>query len=140
MYSQARIGSFIGFVPAQKPVLAIVVVVDEPSLGSRYGGVVAGPAFAEIAKNSLRYLGVQPDLPDKTAPVEPDVSVPARLAWVTGSWLVPDLRGRSVREVFALVEGTGIDLELVGSGTAATQQPPPGARLSSGQTLSLVFQ
>ncbi len=140
VYSQARIGSFIGFVPAEKPVLAIVVVVDEPSVGSRYGGIVAGPAFAEIAKKSLRYLGVQPEVSEEVAVPEPEVTAPARLAWVADSWLVPDLRGRSVREVFALVEGTGLDLEITGSGSAVEQQPQPGSRLSSGQTLSLVFR
>ena len=59
-YSDERIASFVGFVPASKPRLTILVVVDEPKT-SVYGGVVAAPIFREIAEGSLRYLTVPPD-------------------------------------------------------------------------------
>lgn len=49
--------SFMGFVPAERPRIAIVVVLDEPAL-ARAGGFVAAPAFRRIAEMSLRYLGV----------------------------------------------------------------------------------
>jgi cell division protein FtsI (penicillin-binding protein 3) len=49
--------SFVGFVPVDDPVLAIVVVIDEPE-GDFYGGDVAAPVFREIAAQSLRYLRV----------------------------------------------------------------------------------
>jgi cell division protein FtsI (penicillin-binding protein 3) len=53
------IGSFIGFVPAEKPEFAILVMIDEPK-ETHYGGKVAGPAFREIARKSLAYEGVLP--------------------------------------------------------------------------------
>ena len=53
------VGSFVGFLPAEQPVVAIMVVIDEPK-GSHYGAVVAAPAFREIAKRTLLYLGVPP--------------------------------------------------------------------------------
>jgi cell division protein FtsI (penicillin-binding protein 3) len=53
------VGSFVGFVPAKDPRLVILVTVDEPR-GAIYGGVVAAPAFAEIAKFALQYLEVAP--------------------------------------------------------------------------------
>jgi cell division protein FtsI/penicillin-binding protein 2 len=53
------VGSFVGFVPAKAPRLVILVTVDEPR-GAIYGGVVAAPAFAEIAKFALQYLEVAP--------------------------------------------------------------------------------
>ncbi len=56
------VGSFIGFVPVSKPRLLVLVSVDEPH-GQIYGGTVAAPAFAEIAKFDLQYLGVPPDAP-----------------------------------------------------------------------------
>jgi cell division protein FtsI (penicillin-binding protein 3) len=49
--------SFVGFVPVDNPVLAIIVVIDEPK-GEFYGGDVAAPVFKEIASQSLRYLQV----------------------------------------------------------------------------------
>lgn len=62
-YSTSRyVASFVGFVPATAPRLVVLVTVDEPR-GAIWGGVVAAPAFAEIASFALQYLEVQPDLP-----------------------------------------------------------------------------
>jgi cell division protein FtsI/penicillin-binding protein 2 len=56
------VASFVGMVPVSKPRLVVLVTVDEPH-GSIFGGVVAAPAFAQIAKFDLQYLEVQPDAP-----------------------------------------------------------------------------
>jgi cell division protein FtsI (penicillin-binding protein 3) len=54
------VASFVGFVPATRPRLVISVAVDEPR-GAIWGGVVAAPAFNEIARFCLQYLEVPPD-------------------------------------------------------------------------------
>ncbi|MBI5640640.1 MAG: penicillin-binding protein 2 [Nitrospirae bacterium] len=60
-YSKDRfISSFVGFVPADSPKLAMIVVVYEPK-GQIYGGVVAGPVFRSIADQSLSYLNIPRD-------------------------------------------------------------------------------
>lgn len=65
-YSDTKfVASFVGMVPASKPRLVVLVMVDEPR-GAIFGGVVAAPAFAAIAKFDLQYLEVPPDDP-KTA-------------------------------------------------------------------------
>lgn len=51
------IASFLGFVPAEHPKIAILVVVDEPEKGY-YGGQVAAPAFKRIAYKTLQYLSI----------------------------------------------------------------------------------
>lgn len=56
------IASFGGYVPADRPRLAILVVIDEPRT-AQYGGTVAAPAFREIAEGALRYLRVPPSFP-----------------------------------------------------------------------------
>ena len=56
------VASFVGLVPATKPRLVIMVMVDEPS-GSIYGGEVAAPAFRQIARFNLQHLEVPPDAP-----------------------------------------------------------------------------
>jgi cell division protein FtsI (penicillin-binding protein 3) len=62
-YSTSRyVASFVGFVPASKPRLVVLVTVDEPRRAI-WGGTVAAPAFAEIASFALQYLDVPPDLP-----------------------------------------------------------------------------
>ena len=49
------VASFVGMVPVAKPRLVVLVTVDEPR-GAIFGGVVAAPAFAQIAKFDLQYL------------------------------------------------------------------------------------
>jgi cell division protein FtsI (penicillin-binding protein 3) len=52
------LSSFAGIAPLDHPRLAIVALVDDPSEGDYFGGTVAGPVFAAIASQALRYLGV----------------------------------------------------------------------------------
>ena len=54
------VASFVGMVPASRPRLVVSVMVDEPR-GAIWGGVVAAPAFAQIAAHDLQYLEVPPD-------------------------------------------------------------------------------
>jgi cell division protein FtsI (penicillin-binding protein 3)/stage V sporulation protein D (sporulation-specific penicillin-binding protein) len=62
-YSTSRyVASFVGLVPATKPRLVIMVMVDEPH-GDIYGGVVAAPAFREIARFNLQRLEIPQDAP-----------------------------------------------------------------------------
>ena len=67
-YSTSRyIASFVGIVPATNPRLVILVTVDEPS-AAIWGGVVAAPAFQQIAGFDLQYLEIPPDDPSSLPP------------------------------------------------------------------------
>ena len=60
-YSSAlSIGSFVGFVPADAPRLAMIIVIDEPQ-GEAWGGVVAAPVFRRVGEQVLTYMGVPRD-------------------------------------------------------------------------------
>jgi cell division protein FtsI (penicillin-binding protein 3) len=59
--TDSYISSFIGMAPASDPRLIIAVMIDEPRGDAHYGGVVAGPVFAQVMAASLRQLGVSPD-------------------------------------------------------------------------------
>ena len=62
-YATGRyVASFVGIVPASRPRLVVLVTVDEPQ-GAIWGGVVAAPAFQQIARFDLQYLEVPPDAP-----------------------------------------------------------------------------
>lgn len=62
-YATGRyVASFVGIVPASRPRLVVLVTVDEPR-GAIWGGVVAAPAFQQIARFDLQYLEVPPDAP-----------------------------------------------------------------------------
>lgn len=53
---------FTGMAPIDKPRIIVAVMIDEPSAGHYYGGTVAGPVFSEVVQQTLRMMGVQPDM------------------------------------------------------------------------------
>ena len=57
------VSSFVGFAPVSAPRLVIAVMLDEPSAGQYYGGVVAAPVFSQVMQGALRLLGVPYDAP-----------------------------------------------------------------------------
>lgn len=59
--SAKYVSSFIGFAPVENPAVTIAVVMDEPKVGGRDGGQVAGPVFREIAQQILPELNVKPE-------------------------------------------------------------------------------
>lgn len=53
---------FVGLAPVESPRIVVAVMVDEPGNGQYYGGLVAAPVFSETVQQTLRILGVQPDM------------------------------------------------------------------------------
>lgn len=137
-YGSKRTASFVGFIPADKPKLTIVVIVDEPQ-GSKYGGVVAAPAFRSIAVNSLAYLRITPPGETRTtvqAAAAKPVAPPQQEAASEGGSIdalpdgtgeiMPNFQGMSMRRVLQVMEKKNINIKLMGSGRAMEQNPPPG--------------
>ena len=164
-YGEDRISSFVGFVPVLEPRIAIAVSVDSPSIGSKYGGIVAAPVFSEIGAFTMRYLGVPPDpnvhykaphLPvdehgnpvDVPVEVVTKVETPAAPVVVPplevvgdghGGWVMPDLTGRTVRAALAGLGGTGLVLNVEGYGRLVAQSPVAGSAVRAGERVSLKF-
>jgi cell division protein FtsI (penicillin-binding protein 3) len=53
---------FVGMAPIVNPRIVVAVMVDEPSKGVYYGGAVAAPVFSQVVQQTLRTMGVAPDL------------------------------------------------------------------------------
>ncbi len=158
----SHIASFVGFVPARQPVLAIAVTLDEPAL-DHAGGAVAAPVFRRIAESALNYLGVTPK-GGTSADVRTLVgaSDPARAAYevirraqgkkppvqeqssaaplAKGLVRVPDLTGFPVREALKRGVELGMKPRVIGTGLLAHQEPQPGAVLEKGEALVMVFE
>ena len=63
-YAKDRyISTFVGYAPASNPRLIIAVMLDEPSAGQYFGGVVAAPVFSQVMTGALRILSVPHDAP-----------------------------------------------------------------------------
>ena len=55
-------GFFVGVAPVERPRIVVAVMIDEPSGGRYFGGDVAAPVFSATVQQTLRMLGVQPDM------------------------------------------------------------------------------
>jgi cell division protein FtsI (penicillin-binding protein 3) len=157
------ISSFIGFVPAEKPVVAIAVTLDEPMV-DHAGGAVAAPIFRRVAQMSLKYRGLTPRGTDRA-----DVAVlakspdPANATYAllreaagkkppvqevvggsgpvpAGKVRVPDMTGWPARAALKAALELGVMPKISGTGLLVTQTPPPGQVIDKGATLSLVFE
>ncbi|MBK7858201.1 MAG: transpeptidase family protein [Archangiaceae bacterium] len=158
-YSDKRIASFIGVVPAENPRAVIVVIVDEPKTDI-YGGLVAAPAFKEIATAAMPYLGAQPSRAPSAAPAtvasaekpaprpkepaakNPVVAAIEALDTVTepiaaGVVRVPDLKGKVSRQAVAMLLGASLEPRLDGSGRVTSQAPAPGSLVDRGTRVTL---
>jgi cell division protein FtsI (penicillin-binding protein 3) len=152
-----HVASFVGFVPASRPALVILVSLDTPKGPANEGGDVAAPLFARIAEPALRRLAVAPDDPERVmiatnfrpdsvhlasyqAPDErstPGAGRDSAASAPAGS--MPDLRGISAREGATTAARLGLIVELKGSGRVLAQTPAPGAEIEAGMTCVLVL-
>jgi cell division protein FtsI (penicillin-binding protein 3) len=147
--------SFVGFVPAHKPVFAIVVVVDSPHRVSPYGGVVAAPIFQKIAATSLRHSSVPQsiDAPEPLLASRPGDTVeqpasgpiaPPRILPLGGSpaniTVFPDLTGMSARDALRVLAQLGMTARLQGTGVVVQQFPPAGDPIESTSTVVLKLE
>jgi cell division protein FtsI (penicillin-binding protein 3) len=133
------IASFGGYVPADRPRLVILVVVDEPR-GEQYGGIIAAPAFQEIAEASLRYLGVPPSIPQRSIGARPSqLAAFSQKPPEAGRAAVPDLRGLDGRAAVAQATATGLLVQAVGSGVVTAQEPGPGEALPENRRITLTL-
>jgi len=132
--------SFVGFVPSRKPVFTILVVVDSPTKGPKYGGRVAAPIFRRIAEAALEYAGVAPTI-NPTAPIivasdRPLLQAPPRpestpvVTRVGGRPVMPDVRGLTLREALRITTALGLTMTSDGDGVVVTQTPAPGEFLA----------
>lgn len=141
--------SFIGFVPADDPRVVVLVVIDTPR-GKHYGGQVAAPAWAAIARaalgavgvHSVQEAGLEPGRPAGHAPAPPapaDMQMAARLAAeALAAGRLPDLRGLTLRQAHALAGRLQLKLHTKGWGRVVSQRPRPGGP-AKGVTLRLTL-
>ena len=136
------VASFVGYAPSKTPSVTAIVVIDEPK-EDIYGGIVAAPVWAEIVGKTLKYLKIQPAIPDGNSPGSPlpqDVRV-ARNAvrWKEqDSASMPDLKGMTLREALRTLADLDCGVKISGTGIVVRQNPEPGQAISPVVRLGLM--
>lgn len=154
------VASFMGFLPAKNPRLAMIVVIDEPDPERPWGGAVAAPIFQAIAKNAMILLKVPSE--DEAPPIaRTDKATSSNLttkrirrweekrAWNqkmrlalddkknTDKMTVPDLEGFTMRQALRSLEGMPVQVEVAGTGIVTNQSPEPGIKIKGRTTVKL---
>jgi cell division protein FtsI (penicillin-binding protein 3) len=138
------VSSFVGFAPAERPRLAITVIIDEPQM-QHSGAAIAAPVFRRVMEQSLRYLGALPaahvgrdDLARLPPRPERVLAAQARAAAAPSTpnaaptvGAAPSLLGLSVREAVRRAQPLGLELEVQGSGLVVAQDPPAGTAVGA---------
>jgi cell division protein FtsI (penicillin-binding protein 3) len=145
--AKKRVASFVGFVPANDPRLVALVLIDEPEVNV-YGGVVAAPAFRNIAQAALRHLAVAPQqaalIPALPSQLEAIVRRVAKAnsagTMETNGDAVPDFVGLSLREALEKAQTLKLKLRLQGNGYVVKQSPQAGGRWNEENVLVLNLQ
>jgi membrane peptidoglycan carboxypeptidase len=151
-----HVASFVGFVPASRPALVVLVSLDTPKGVRNEGGDVAAPLFSRIANEALRLLAIPPDDPtrnirlvtyspetiERTALVAERTAEPVKVHVAAGATIddpriMPDLRGLSLREAALKAAKHGLTVEIHGTGVVAGHTPLPGTPIAPGMSCSL---
>lgn len=120
-----RVGSCVGFAPAENPQIAVLIMVDEPMNGSVYGSVVAAPYVANFLKVVLPYMGVEARYTE------------AELAKLEVNLL--DYTGWLVADAVTSMGYVGLNYEVIGDGTKVTAQIPAGGSQLAKDTGKVIF-
>ena len=121
-----RIASTVAYAPADDPEVICIVIVDEPTKGSRYGSTAAAPYVSKILADVLPYLGIEPEYTDE------------ELAKLEIS--LPNYRGMSLDEAIMRLSEAGLTYEIVGSGSSVIDQVPPSkSTLSKDNGLVILY-
>jgi cell division protein FtsI (penicillin-binding protein 3) len=135
--------SFIGVAPADDPRFVMLVMLDEPK-NEKWGSEAAAPIFASIGREVLRYLEVPPRDGQPIQLVSADrrgtpAVIPVTAAVAPDPSLMPDLRGKPLREALATLAALRAPVVLEGSGLVTAQTPAAGEPLPTDTPVRLVL-
>lgn len=108
--SRLYIASFLGVAPIDDPEIAILVMIDEPTGDSYYGGTVAAPVAAQIFEDILPYLGYEPHYTDEELK---NLSVS-----------VPDCVDKTIASAKNAIAAAGLTAKVIGEGEKVISQSP----------------
>ena len=140
------LASFIGFFPVEQPRYVILIMVLKPegnTVAEKYGGTVAAPVFSEIVKRITRIKSIWVT-EESTNVTNISIGNVLQNRGTNGSRIelvgeMPDLTGRSSREIIDNFHGTGLTPEIVGVGLVVDQEPKAGTPLENVRTVRVVL-
>ena len=146
------IASFVGFVPADKPKYAMLVMVDTPRGSRFYGSQVSAPIFRDVLQQILVLKGIQPSSSEGLLSME-DMQrrsealraklrqrpLPKLQSLPNGKIKLPSFNGVDIRKATELLTAGKLRLRPHGEGTAYQQKPAPGTEVAPNSVVEIWF-
>jgi cell division protein FtsI (penicillin-binding protein 3) len=142
-YSRDKyVSSFVGFLPADNPRIAVLVIVDEPRKQT-YGGLVAAPTFKAICQKIIPYLGIKPsevflaekhikeamqqlkELAEEQPEEQVDGKIDQGIEFIAEEGM-PNVLGMDLRSALSVLDDLSMEVLIAGTGFVARQDPLPG--------------
>lgn len=135
------IASFVGFGPVEDPQISVLVVLDDPD-GIYYGGQIAAPVFKDIVSQIVRYLAIAPEGPNHLPKSTNSSQQPAHETVVAppGKTVMPDLRGKTMKEAGELLNQAQLNFVPQGMGFAIWQSIPAHSIVDPGIEVYVRFE
>ncbi|EOD01256.1 stage V sporulation protein D [Caldisalinibacter kiritimatiensis] len=128
------IASFVAIAPVNDPKITALVVIDEPSNGAYYGGVIAAPVAGQVIEETLKYLDVERQFTEKEISESKEIMV-----------TVPDVTNKTISEASRTLISAGLDhnTEIPNVSRKAIvidQFPLPNTKVKKGSMITLYVQ
>ena len=107
-----RVSSCIAYGPTEDAEVAVIILVDEPTIGSKYGSIVAAPYVANLMEAILPYLGIEPNYSESDIEHQ-EIEI-------------PDLIGSTSDDAQKALKKLGIECDIIGEGEEIIEQMPRG--------------
>ncbi|WP_196594803.1 penicillin-binding protein [Pectinatus sottacetonis] len=141
------VASFCGFAPVENPQFVVLVIIDDPSRINYYGGQIAAPIAQDIFSKIFRYCHIEPSVSvknDDEVKAQMQVKKQHKSTYPVGKLpagmvMVPDLRGKTIREVTAELAELKLDIGISGSGVCDGQSPVPNTPVAANSKINVHF-
>lgn len=117
--------SFVAFAPADNPQIAVLILMDEPTVLPISGGLNTAPVVRRFLEEALPYLEVEPVYTEEEQ--------------ASRNVTMPDLTGMSLSEAESALKKLGLTCQSVGSAAAVTDQIPAAGSIVSGGSKAILY-
>lgn len=119
-----RISSFVAFAPADDPQIAVLIILDEPTVQPVTGGLTVAPVIRRFMEEAMPYLNVEPQYTEAELQQKDET--------------VPSVKGMGRAEAETALKNAGLSSRTSGSGDTVTDQiPAAGAVVARNSTVIL---
>ncbi len=142
--------SFVGFFPADDPQVLCLVMMDNPSGDSYYGGLTSAPVFHSIVEQIINTSSIvvqgSGGMDSAGASIRPSetsgpaAATPIPVSAKLSAGIVPDVKGLSVRRAVGVLSRARFDPVVSGTGMVVSQRPPGGKPARAGTKIVLTCQ